>query len=99
MAVDVTGLDYSKVFDKSRKAADTLSKGVQFLLKKYKAELIMGDAALSGKNEVTLKDGKKITGKNIIIATGNRTYVIPTGGRRFCRPGAEESLLNFGFQA
>ncbi len=77
VAVDVKGLDYSKVFDKSRKAADALSKGVAFLLKKYKAELITGDAALSGKNEVTLKDGKKITGKNIIIATGSRPRIIP----------------------
>ena len=77
VAVDTSGLDYSKVFDKSRKAADTLSKGVQFLLKKYKAELIMGDAVFSGKNEVTLKDGKKITAKNIVIATGSRPKIIP----------------------
>jgi dihydrolipoamide dehydrogenase len=76
IAVDLKGFDYSKVFDKSRKAADTLSKGVQFLLKKNKVELIVGDAALSGKNEVTLKDGKKITAKNIIIATGSRPKII-----------------------
>jgi dihydrolipoamide dehydrogenase len=77
ISVDTKGFDYTKVFDKSRKAADTLSKGVQFLLKKNKVDTIVGDAALSGKNEVTLKDGKKITGKNIIIATGSRPKVIP----------------------
>jgi dihydrolipoamide dehydrogenase len=77
IAVDTKGFDYKGVFDKSRKAADALSKGVQFLLKKYKAELIMGDAVLSGKNEVTLKDGKKITAKNIIIATGSRPRSSP----------------------
>src|SRR5271169_588121 len=77
VTVDVKGLDYSKVFDKSRKAADALSKGVAFLLKKYKAELITGDAALSGKNEVTLRDGKKITAKNIVVATGSRPRIIP----------------------
>ena len=77
IAVDVKGFDYTHVFDKSRKAADTLSRGVQFLLKKNKVELIVGDAALSGRNEVTLKDGKKITGKNIIIATGSRPKIIP----------------------
>ncbi len=77
IAVDAKGFDYTKVFDKSRKAADTLSKGVQFLLKKNKVELISGDAALSGRNEVTLKDGKKITAKNIVIATGSRPKVIP----------------------
>ena len=77
VAVDVSGLDYKKVFDKSRKAADALSKGVQFLLKKNKVELITGDATLTGKNEVTLKDGKKITGKNIIVATGYGPRIIP----------------------
>jgi dihydrolipoamide dehydrogenase len=77
VAVDTKGFDYTSVFDKSRKAADSLSKGVQFLLKKYKAELIMGDAVLSGKNEVTLKDGKKITAKNLVIATGSRPRIIP----------------------
>ncbi len=77
ITVDTKGFDYAHVFDKSRKAADTLSKGVQFLLKKNKVELIVGDAVLSGKNDVTLKDGKKITGKNIIIATGSRPKIIP----------------------
>jgi dihydrolipoamide dehydrogenase len=77
VAVDLQGFDYKHVLDKSRKAADALSKGVQFLLKKYKADLIMGDGALSGKNEVTLKDGKKITAKNIVIATGSRPRIIP----------------------
>jgi dihydrolipoamide dehydrogenase len=77
ISIDTRGFDYKGVFDKSRKAADTLSKGVQFLLKKYKAELIMGDAVLSGKNEVSLKDGKKLTAKNIVIATGSRPKIIP----------------------
>jgi len=77
ISVDVKGFDYSRVYDKSRKAADTLSKGVAFLLKKNKAELITGDAVLSGKNEITLKDGRKVTGKNIIVATGSRPRVIP----------------------
>jgi dihydrolipoamide dehydrogenase len=77
ISVDTKGFDYQKVFDKSRKAADALSKGVQFLLKKNKVELIVGDAVLSGKNEVTLKDGTKFTGKSIVIATGSRPRIIP----------------------
>ena len=35
--VDRSTFDYSKVFQKSRKAADTLSKGVNFLLKKIRS--------------------------------------------------------------
>jgi dihydrolipoamide dehydrogenase len=85
ISIDLKGFDYKPVFDKSRKAADTLSKGVQFLLKKNKAELITGDAMLTGRNEVTLKDkmppgatgGRKITGKNLVIATGSRPRIIP----------------------
>ena len=102
LAVDTKGFDYKNVFDKSRKAADTLVKGVQFLLKKNKVETIAGEGALSGKNEVTLKDGKKVTGKNIVIATGSRPRVIPgfefdeqkvlsSTGRHHALPFAKES--------
>ncbi|MBE3064780.1 MAG: FAD-dependent oxidoreductase, partial [Spirochaetes bacterium] len=77
IAVDKRGFDYGKVFEKSRKAADTLSKGVQFLLKKNKVELIAGEAILSGANEVTLKTGRKVTGRAIIVATGSRPREIP----------------------
>ncbi len=76
LAVDTAGFDYTHVFDKSRKASDTLVKGVQFLLKKNKVETIVGEGTISGKNEVSLKDGKKITGKNLVIATGSRPRVI-----------------------
>lgn len=75
--VDTSQFDYKNVFQKSRKAADTLSRGVQFLLKKNKVEYIKGEAKITGKNEVTLNDGKKITGKYILIATGSRPRVIP----------------------
>jgi dihydrolipoamide dehydrogenase len=34
ITVDKSGFDYRKVFEKSQKAADTLSKGVQFLFRK-----------------------------------------------------------------
>jgi len=77
LAVDTAGFDYTHVFDKSRKASDTLVKGVQFLLKKNKVETIVGEGTISGKNEVSLKDGKKITGKNLVIATGSRPREIP----------------------
>ena len=61
--VDVTGFDYSKVFKKSREAADRLSKGVQFLLKKNKVELIGSYARLSAPGKVILDDGKILSAK------------------------------------
>lgn len=41
--VDASGLDYGKVFAFSRKAADMLSRGVAYLLKKNKIDLISGE--------------------------------------------------------
>jgi len=77
VSVDTKGLDYSKIFQKSRAAADALSRGVNGLLKKNKVPLIQGDAKITAKNEVTLSGGQKIRGKNIIIATGSSPKGIP----------------------
>ena len=74
---DVSAFEYRKVFQKSRKASEMLSKGVNFLLKKNKVELIAAAAQLKGPNEVSLSDGRTITGKNIIVATGSRPRSIP----------------------
>jgi dihydrolipoamide dehydrogenase len=75
--VDRSGFDYANVFKKSRLAADTLSKGVAFLLKKNKIEYVQGTATLKGPNEVAVQGGKTISGKSIVVATGSRPRVIP----------------------
>ncbi len=75
--IDYTGFNYKNVYKKSRAAADKLSKGVQFLLKKNKIEYIEGTAKLSGPHEVTVDGSKKVTGKNVLVATGSRPRSIP----------------------
>lgn len=77
IGIDRSSFHYKKVFDKSRKAADTLSKGINFLLKKNKVDLFESMGRITGKNEVSLANGKKITGRNIVIATGSRSREIP----------------------
>lgn len=74
---DVSGFEYRKVFQKSRKASDMLSKGVSYLLKKNKVEYIQETASLKEPNEVLLSGGRTITGKNIVVATGSRPRSIP----------------------
>lgn len=73
--------DFSKVVSRSRATADKMSKGVQFLMKKNKIDVIMGFGKLqgNGKIEVEKEDGKKETveGKKIIIATGARANELP----------------------
>ena len=77
IAVDKSGLDFEKVFKKSRRAAEMLSKGVQFLLKKNAIELVAGEFSLSGSNVLQSTEGKTVSAKNILLATGSRPSEIP----------------------
>jgi dihydrolipoamide dehydrogenase len=74
-------VDFKSVIKRSRDVADGMSKGVQFLMKKNKIEVIMGTGKLkSGKKlEVKTEDGKtkEISAKHIIIATGARSRELP----------------------
>ena len=74
--------DFGSVISRSRGVADKMSKGIQFLMKKNKIDVIMGFGKLlaPGKLEITVADGvKKIEeAKNIIIATGGRARELPS---------------------
>jgi dihydrolipoamide dehydrogenase len=81
--VNVAGgeVDFESVIKRSRGVADGMSKGVQFLMKKNKIEVIMGTGKLKAKNTVEVKaaDGttKSYTAKHIILATGGRSRELP----------------------
>ena len=74
--------NFEGVIKRSRGVADKMSKGVQFLMKKNKIDVIMGYGKLiaPGKLEITASDGTKKTeeAKNIIIATGGRARQLPS---------------------
>ncbi|MCA1757955.1 MAG: dihydrolipoyl dehydrogenase [Bacteroidales bacterium] len=72
--------DFSAVVARSRSVADGMSKGVQFLLKKNKIDLIKGFGKIDGKGGVTVQndDGTKgYTADHIILATGARSKQLP----------------------
>jgi dihydrolipoamide dehydrogenase len=73
--------DFDAVVKRSRGVADGMSKGVQFLVKKNKIDVIAGTGKLkSGKKvEVTDDKGKATTyeAKNIILAVGARSRELP----------------------
>lgn len=73
--------DFAAVIKRSRGAADKMSKGVQFLMKKNKIDVVMGFGKLKAKGqiEVTAADGSKqvVEGKHIILATGGRSRELP----------------------
>ncbi len=74
--------NFGNVIKRSRGVADKMNKGVTFLMKKNKIDVVMGNGKLlsATKLEVTDADGKKQTleAKNIIIATGARARELPS---------------------
>ena len=74
-------VDFDSVIKRSRGVADGMSKGVAFLMKKNKIEVLMGTGKLKSKGTVTVTgaDGaaKDYTAKHIILATGGRSRELP----------------------
>ncbi len=73
--------DYDKDFDavvnRSRNVADGMSKGVQFLMKKNKIDVISGYGKIKPGKKVVV-DGKEYSADHIIIATGARSRELPS---------------------
>ena len=73
--------DFEKVVGRSRSVAEGMSKGIEFLFKKNKIEVIKGSGKLKvpGVVTVTGEDGKEteVTAGHIILATGARSRELP----------------------
>lgn len=80
--VDKAEKDFGAVVKRSRSVADGMSNGVQFLMKKNKIDVIMGEGKLAQGKKVEVKDDKGKTttysAKNIIVATGARSRELPS---------------------
>src|SRR6201988_4659609 len=79
--VTATGeVNFESVIKRSRGVADGMSKGVQFLMKKNKIDVIKGNGKLKAGKKVEVTDGGKATdyeAKNIIVAVGARSRELP----------------------
>jgi dihydrolipoamide dehydrogenase len=69
--------DFNAVVKRSRGVADGMSKGVQFLMKKNKIDVIEGYGKLKPGKKIDV-DGKEYTADHIIIATGARSRELPS---------------------
>jgi len=80
--IEATGTpDFSAVIKRSRGVADKMSKGVQFLMKKNKIDVIMGFGKLKAKGQIEVtNDGKAqlFEAQNIIMAHGGRSRELPS---------------------
>jgi len=81
----VTGplkLDLKTMMARKDKVVSDTTKGVEFLMKKNKVEVITGAGAVTGVGAVSVKPSKgskkqTLTTKNIIIATGSDVALLP----------------------
>lgn len=73
-------LDYPKVVDHKQKIVDKHAKGVEFLMKRGKIDVIKGYGKLLGKGKIevsTEKGPQVLEAKKIIIATGSEARMLP----------------------
>ena len=73
--------DYAQAVQRSRKVADRMSKGIEFLFRKNKITHVSGTGALTGKNAVEVKGGNGTqtleARKAVILATGSEPRSLP----------------------
>jgi len=76
IVVDKAKADFGAVVTRSRNVAEGMSKGVQFLMKKNKIQVILGSALLKSNKSVEVKTSEgnteEHTADHIILATGGR---------------------------
>jgi dihydrolipoamide dehydrogenase len=74
--------DFGAIVKRSRDVADSMSKGVQFLMKKNKIDVIKGTAKVKAGKKVVVKESEDtettFEAKHIIIATGARSRELPS---------------------
>ncbi|WP_053406722.1 dihydrolipoyl dehydrogenase [Persicobacter sp. CCB-QB2] len=82
ITVGEASADFDGMINRSRGVAESMSKGVQFLMKKNKIDVIMGSGKIKpGKKvEVTAEDGTvtEYSAEHIILATGGRSRELPS---------------------
>lgn len=75
--------DFTKIISRSRGVADKQSKGIQYLMKTNKIEVIKGHGTFASKTELAILDEKgvevdRLKAKQFIIATGARSRELPS---------------------
>jgi dihydrolipoamide dehydrogenase len=80
--VSGSSADFNAIVSRSRAVADKMSKGVQFLMKKNKIDVIAGTGKVKAGKKVAVTDASGKTtdytaSKGVIIATGARSKTMP----------------------
>jgi dihydrolipoamide dehydrogenase len=85
-------LNYPKVLERKNKIVTKHSKGIDFLMRKNKVDVIKGSAKLLGGGRIEVRGAQgtqTVEAKNIILATGSEARMLPG-----LQPDAELILTN-----
>jgi dihydrolipoamide dehydrogenase len=77
LKIESYGKDFDAVVNRSRNVAEGMSKGVQFLMKKNKIDVIIGYGKIKPGKKVDV-DGTEYSADHIIISTGARSRELPS---------------------
>ena len=80
ITVENATLNFPKVMERKDGIVTKHSKGIDFLMKKNKVEVIKGTATLKGGGKIEVKSDKGVEtyeAKNILIATGSEARTLP----------------------
>jgi dihydrolipoamide dehydrogenase len=81
ISADNITADYGAAIDRCLKIVNTQTRGVGFLMRKNKVDVVRGRGKLAGKDRIVVSGGadgdREVRAKNIIIATGSRVRPLP----------------------
>jgi dihydrolipoyl dehydrogenase len=73
---EVVGYDYPRIAQRRDAVVGQLYKGVQYLMKKNKIEVVSGRGRLRDRNTIEV-NGKMVSAQNLIVATGSVVKTLP----------------------
>jgi dihydrolipoamide dehydrogenase len=73
---DKLSADYGVAFDRSREVADRLVKGITYLMKKNRIQVVQGTGRLLGPGRVQVGD-QVLTADHVVLAVGARPRLLP----------------------
>ena len=74
---EVVGYDYPRIAERRDAVVNQLYKGVQYLMKKNKIEIVPGRGRLRDRNTIDV-NGKQVRAQNLIVATGSKVKTLPS---------------------
>ena len=76
LKAEVVGYDYPRIAERRDAVVNQLYKGVQYLMKKNKIEVVEGKGRLRDRNTIEV-GATQVKGKNLIVATGSVVKTLP----------------------